>query len=324
MSYNWGIIGTGNIAQKMADALREVKGANLISVFSRTKENAKRFAKSYKLKTYENNIDQFLANKKLDVVYIATPHPNHKSETIKSLKAGKHVLCEKPMGINQKEVADMIDLAKSKKLLLMEAMWTHFFPAIIKARKIIKDGEIGEVRMLDARFSFLGSQNPLDRKLNKELGGGALLDVGIYPIFFAQMLFDDFPVEISGQAHIGKTGVDEISTYLLKYNDGRLAKLASGVSLHTPSNAFIFGTDGYIKIPQFWQPDKIVLHKNGKEKKFKFKRLGNGYTYEVMHFHELLEKGKTESDVISFSKSSDVIQIMDEIRRQIGLKYPKE
>ena len=324
MSYNWGIIGTGMIAHKMADALMDVKGAKLISVCSRTKKNAKKFAKEYKLKSFESDIDEFLANKKLDIVYVATPHPNHCDETIKALKAQKHVLCEKPMGMNYGEVTEMIAKAQKKKLLLMEAMWTHFFPSIIKAKELIKKGKIGEVRMIDARFSFLGSQNRLDRKLNKDLGGGALLDVGIYPIFFAQMFFDDFPVGISGQAFIGETGVDEVSAYLLKYEDGRLAKLASGVSLNTPSTAYIFGTEGFIEIPQFWQPDKIILHSNQGKKKYKFKRLGNGYTYEVQHFHKLLDDNKLESNVISYSKSSDVIQIMDEIRRQIGLKYSME
>lgn len=324
MSYNWGIIGTGMIAHKMADALAKVKGANLVSICSRSEKKAKHFAKEYNIEFPEYDIDKFLKNKKLDIVYIATPHPNHHNETIKSLEAGKHVLCEKPMGMNCKEVSGMIEVAKSKKLLLMEAMWTHFFPAVIKAKKLIKNGKLGEIRMLDARFSFLGSQDPMDRKLNKELGGGALLDVGIYPIFFSQMLFDEFPIEIKGQAFIGNTGVDEISTYLLKYANGRLAKLASGVSLHTPSTAHIFGTKASIEIPRFWQPDKLLLNKNRATKKYKFKRFGNGYTYEIMHFHELLDKGKTESDIISFSKTMDVIQIMDEIRRQIGLKYPME
>ena len=277
-TYKWGIIGTGNIAHQLADALSVINEAALVAVHSRKEETAVKFAKEYGLSEYHTNIDSFCSSNTFDIVYIATPHPNHYFETICCLNAGKHVLCEKPMALNYAQVSHMIDTSIANNCFLMEAMWTQFFPAILKINELIREEAIGEIKQIEASFCFCGDWNPQGRHLNRELAGGALLDVGIYPIYFAQMIMNEMPFGISSQAHIGETGVDEQSMYLLQYSNGALASLASAVRAQRPQFAYIYGTKGTITIPKFWQPDNFILQNEVGEKKFNFERFGNGYT----------------------------------------------
>lgn len=321
MKYNWGIIGTGNIANQMAIALNSVKEANLISVLSRSEQNARKFAKRYKLQDYASNIDSFLLNDKIDIVYIATPHPNHYSETLKCLEYNKHVLCEKPIAMNSVQSNEMYRKAIEKHVLLMEAMWTLCFPAIKKIKELIMDGEIGKIKYVEAKFCFKTRGNKNGRHLNKALGGGALLDVGVYPIYFAQTLLNDYPHEIHSLADIGKTGVDELSSYYLKYENGAIANLTSSVKTRAAQNALVCGTRGYIEVPMFWNPNRFTLYKKDEKKTFKFKRLGNGYSYEVLEVHNCLKKGQLESKLVPHNLSREVMLIMDELRKQWGLVY---
>ena len=324
MKHRWGIIATGNIAKKMAEAIAVLENAEVVAVCSRTIENANGFAKQFNIKKTYDDLNAFLQDDEIDHVYIATPHVMHQNEVVACLNLGKNVLCEKPMGINQAQVEVMSNSALAGGCFLMEAMWTQFFPAIRKMHQLIAHGEIGNVKQIKADFCFHLPISPEHRLLNPNLAGGALLDVGIYTLYFAQCIKNEAPVEIHGTAHLGKTGVDEQSSYLLKYADGCIAQLTSAVQTESPQTAHVIGETGRIEVPMFWNPDSINLHKEGKQHTFDFERLGNGYTYEVIEFQKCIEERKMESDVLPLEQSVEIARQMDAIRKQWGLRYPME
>ncbi len=323
-NYKWGIIGTGMIARKMAEAISLIDNAEVSAVLSRTNENAEKFAQQYTIQHTYTNLEEFASSPEFDIAYVATPHNKHKNETIACINAGKAVLCEKPMGVNLSEVEEMIKLAREKDVFLMEAFWTYYFPAMQKAKELVESGEIGKPIMIDAKFCFAGEYDPVDRKFNPELAGGALLDIGLYCITVPQMFFNDNPVEITGMAAKCETGVDESSSYILKYTGNRLATLTSSFKTACHNDAWIFGEKGMIRIPMFWQPDDVYLIKDGKEKKFTFERFGNGYTYEAIELMKYLDANKKESDIFNFQNSIDLIKIMDKLRTDWDMKYPFE
>ncbi len=193
----------------------------------------------------------------VDAIYVATPHPFHCENTLLCLNAGKHVLVEKPFAMNARQTREMIDLAHHKGLFLMEAMWTRFLPAMVQVRKWIADGEIGDVELVRAHFSFMTDFNAEGRLFAPELGGGALLDAGIYPISFAHMILGT-PVTVSSTASLGKTGTDDRSAYMFGYDGGKAALLSSGVQLAVPVEADVFGTKGYIKIHEPWLRPRVI------------------------------------------------------------------
>jgi predicted dehydrogenase len=321
---NWGIIGTGNIAGKMAEALTLLKNAKLKAVLSRTQDKADEFARRFKVEHAISNRREFADLDELDVVYIASPHTAHLDDTLLCLNSGKAVLCEKPMALNANQVKQMITVAKEKKLFLMEAMWSSFFPAIQKTCDLIADGKIGDIRHIEARFCFKGTGDASGRHLNPKLGGGALLDVGIYTIYFANLIMNEMPVETASLARIGETGVDEESSYLLKYRNGAIATLSSGLLTDTEHWGIIYGTKGYIKLDTFWQPDKCTLYRAGKKKTYKFKRFGNAYTYEALHVMQHLQSGSTESDILPLKNSFLTAEMMDKFRASWNFKCPIE
>jgi len=261
----------------------------------------------------------------VDVVYISTPNNLHKENTVMCLRAGKSVLCEKPFAINAKETEEMIDLARQRGPFLMEAMWTRFLPAIVKLREILAEKTIGEVRMLIADFGFRSELNPKSRIFDPSLGGGALLDVGIYTVSLASMVFGN-PSRITGMAHIGETGVDEQSAVILGYEKGELALLASAARTTTPHVAHLLGTEGRITVdPPFWRPQSLTFSIRGRPdevKQFPFE--GNGYSYEAAEVNRCLREHKPESDIMPLDETFSIMKTMDAIRAEWGLKYPGE
>jgi len=322
----WGIVGTGGIAHKFAQGLGVLKDAELAAVSSRTKESAEKFASEFNVPNRHIGSEALADDKDVDVVYIATPNPMHKDDTINCLMGGKAVLCEKPFAMNSKEVMQMITCAKEKNLFLMEAMWTYFFPGIKKVRQLVSDGAIGEVRLIQANFCLRSKWNPQGRVLNLQLGGGALLDVGIYDVALAQIIYGAEPERISSMAHIGKTGVDEQGSMIFGYENGAMAVLTCAVQTETAFEAAIYGTDGYIKLPHmFFQPDRIIV-KSGQEqeKEIKFERLGNGYSYEAAEVMRCLRDGEVECPAMPLETSIAFMKTMDRVRQQWGLVYPME
>jgi predicted dehydrogenase len=321
----WGILGTGRIARQFAEGLAVLPEAELLAVGSRAQKTADKFGREFEVPRRYATYSELAADPDIQVVYVSTPHPMHRENTLLCLNHGKAVLCEKPFAINAKEAEDMIACARGKNLFLMEAMWTHFFPAVQEAQRLVREGKIGDLRMLKADFCFRADWKPEERLLNPNLGGGGLLDVGVYTVAFAHLFFGREPASVHSLAHIGETGVDEQAAMILGYQDDAMAVLTCAVRTTTPHETMIFGTDGWIRIPHpFWQPDSIFLHKDDKDKELKFDRLGNGFSFEAAEVMNCLRKGRTESSIMPLDKTLGIMRTLDRIRAQSNLRYPME
>lgn len=320
----WGIIGAGGIANKFVESLKSIQDAELTAVASRDAGRAAGYAGKYGAKRYYGSYEELVKAPDMDIIYIATPHSAHFECVMMCLKAGKAVLCEKPFTINASQAKLLVDTAREKKLFLMEAMWTRYLPAVVKARELIASGAIGEIRMIKADFGFRTDLIPEARLFNPELGGGALLDVGIYPLSFASMLLGSKPLKVSGALDMGVTGVDEQCAFILTYEGGRLAVLTGAIRTNTPQDAWVLGTEGYIKISEFWHADSLDLNRNGKNEILKLPFQSNGYAHEAIEAMECLRNGKLESPVMPLEETVDLMKVLDAIRLQMGLKYPGE
>lgn len=315
----------GRIAEKFATGLQEVPGAALVAVGSRTRERASEFAARFKVDRSYGAYEALAGDPGVDVVYIATPHPAHHAAARLCLEAGKAVLCEKPFTLNAREAVDLVELARRRNVFLMEAMWTRFLPVMVRTREWLARKAIGEPRLVTADFGYRAVLDPESRIFNPVLGGGALLDVGIYPLAFASMVFGGAPLTISGLAHIGTTGVDEQSAMVLAYEGGAMAVLTCAVRTATAHEARIQGTDGSIQIPDFWHGFRATLAVDGKAPETVSLPLeGNGYNYEAVEVGRCLRAGLKESPVMPLSETVTLMRIMDELRRQWGLVYPQE
>ncbi|MEC9381026.1 MAG: Gfo/Idh/MocA family oxidoreductase, partial [Candidatus Latescibacterota bacterium] len=222
----WGILGTGNIAKQFARGLTSVEDARLVAVGSRAPETAAAFGDEFEVPHRHATYEALAADDEVDAIYVSTPHPFHKDNSILCLTSGKAVLCEKPFTVNAAEAAAVIDVARAENRFLMEAMWTRFVPAVVRLRQLLAEGAIGDVRMVQADFGFRAGVNPEGRLFNLDLGGGALLDVGIYSLSFAAMILGASPDQVVSAANLGSTGVDEQSAFLLRYEGGELAVLS--------------------------------------------------------------------------------------------------
>lgn len=309
----WGIVGTGYIADIFAEDMTFVKNGTVVAVCSRSEKNAADFAEKYEGITPYWDYAAFLEDETIDAVYVASPHPAHKEQAMKAIEAGKAVLCEKPITMNYEDTKTLVSFAKEKGVLLMEGMWTRFLPAVAEAKKLIDDGVIGSVRLLEASFGFnVGDNYPIDgRLLNPDLGGGARLDVGIYPISLAHYIFGKMPMVIQASEVKTSTGVDGISSYIFTYDDA-LAILHSAVIAETPQHAVISGEKGFIRIPKFWMADRYILSVNNEEKEFVFEREHKGYVYEIEAFDQALINGKKEVEQITPDESLEIMKIMDD------------
>lgn len=321
----WGILGPGRISRKFAAALLEAEGAKLIAVGSRSLERARQFASEFGAARAYGSYEELAGDDEIDAVYIGTPHSCHRDHTILCLRAGRHVLCEKPFAINAREASDMIAAARSSNRALMEAMWMRFMPSILKVRDLVEAGEIGDLRRISADFGFRAEFDPESRLFDPSLGGGALLDVGVYPVSLAYFLLGE-PATVEGTARFGETGVDEESTALLGYDGGVQALLTMALRLESPREAHILGTGGSIWIPEpWWKSERIVVrHKGREDETIDLPRLENGFIYQANEIMELIRAGKTESEIMPLDDSLAVMRIMDRIRKRWGLKYPME
>ncbi len=321
----WGILGSGKIAHKFVNDLKRLEDAEVFAVGSRTIEKATAFSQEFGIPKKYGSFEELLKDADVQIIYVATPHHAHKEDVMMCLRAGKAVLCEKPFTINADETEEIIKYARESKLFLMEAMWTRFLPAIVKLRELLKSGIIGDIRQVKADFGFRCEWNPENRLLNPELGGGALLDVGIYVISFAAMIFGVSPSKISTMPYIGSTGIDEQFSATLGFDEGKMAILTGAVRTKTPQDAWVIGTEGYIHIPDFWHAKSIILYLQGKPaESFDMPFESLGYQYEASEAMNCLREGKLESDIMSLNETLTIMKIMDNIRNQWELKYPFE
>ncbi|NJN82561.1 MAG: Gfo/Idh/MocA family oxidoreductase [Caldilineaceae bacterium] len=321
----WGILGTGSIARKFATGLGALADAELVAVGSRTAESASRFADEFAIPARHASYAALAADPTVDAIYIATPHTLHKENMLLCLNAGKAVLCEKPFTINASEAQEAINLARARGLFLMEAMWTRYLPLMVELRHRLADGQIGEIRMISADFGYRAAFNPERRTFDPALGGGALLDVGVYPISLASMLLGA-PSRIVSLAELGETGVDEQSAMILGYPGGELAVLHTAVRTQTPHDATIMGTAGSIRIhTPWWVPRSMTISVAGEQPELvEIPFEGNGYNYEAAELHTCLREGKHESAIMPLDETLQIMQTMDTIRGQWGMKYPME
>lgn len=321
----WGIMGPGGIARQFASDLLVTEGAELVAVGSRTLENAEKFAKEFGAARAYGSYEEFVNDPEVEIVYIGTLHPAHKENMLACIRAGKAVLCEKPFTINAKEAEEVARLAREHQVFVMEAMWTRFLPPIVKVREWLAEGRIGEVRMMSADFGFDVGWQPEGRLLNKALGGGTLLDAGIYPVSFASMIMGGQPKRVMSSAHIGETGVDEQFSALFEYEGGRTASVGGAVRLNTSNEAILYGTNGKIRIPNFLFGKSATLLVNGEEPvTFEDERSTKGYTYEAQEAMRCLLEGRTESTVMPLEETVAIMRTLDEMRAQWELSYPFE
>ena len=321
---NWGILGPGTIARQFATGLQAVSGAKLLAVGSRSQEKADAFADQFSAPKRHASYEALAADPDVHVVYIATPHPGHKDAALLCLEHGKAVLCEKPFTVNAREAEEVIHSARQKNLFLMEAMWSRFFPAMAHVRKLLADGVIGETRMLQADFGFRAGVNPESRLFSPALAGGGLLDVGVYPLSLASMIFGS-PTQVTGVAQLGETGVDEQAAMALLYAEGKIASLTTGIRINTPHEAHILGTDGSLKLhAPWWKPQTLTVNANGKSEDITIPYEGQGMNYEAQEVGDCLRAGQTESAVIPLDETLSILKTMDTLRAQWGLKYPME
>lgn len=318
---NWGIIGLGKIARKFAEDIKLVSNACLWGVASRDIEKAMDFAEKHQAEHYFGSYEALVNHPEIDIVYIATPHVFHFENTMLCLKANKAVLCEKAFGMNADEVSAMISEAQQRKLFLMEAMWTRFIPATERLLQILANREIGEIRKLKADFGFVGDPNPEGRLYNKALGGGSLLDIGIYPVYLSLLLLG-LPKAIEASATITPQNIDTSCSIGFHYPNGAISHLASSIVTQTPTEAFIEGSLGSIRVhARFHHSEKLtILKENQPPTEIELPYKGNGYVHEIEEVMSCLQKGKTESEKMSHDMSLQLIDTLDTIREKIGLQ----
>lgn len=326
----WGILSTGHIAHQFTEGLATQADAEIVAVGSRSAESAQAFASKFGIPHAHASYEALARDPQVDVIYIATPHNYHYANAMLCLNEGKPILVEKAFTLNAPQAAKLIALARQKNLFLMEAMWNRFLPSMIKLRELLKQGAVGEVRMVTADLGFRAEYNPEGRMLNPHLAGGAFLDVGCYVVSFASMLLGE-PNRVTGLSHLGDTGVDEQSAIVLGYPEGRLAVLTCSVRTATPRNGYVFGTEGWIHLPgTFAWTEKLELKPaGGKEKVFRAPikgsaGKGSGLAYEAREVMACLREGRVESLTMPLDESLTIMRTLDELRRQAGLRFPEE
>jgi predicted dehydrogenase len=322
----WGILGTGKAAHLFAAGLAAVEGAEIRAVASRSEERGAGFARVFSVPKHHSSYEALIDQKDIDVVYVATPHCDHLSNTLMCLNRGKHVLCEKPLALNARQAREMIDSARQKGLFLMEAMWMLTLPAMRKLGEIVGQGRIGEVNSVRTSYSFTAKPSVQQRLFSLECGGGALMDIGVYGIAFSQRILGQEPSEIAGLAHIGETGVDERSIVNLRYDSGALANILSSIRDDWKMEGVIEGSKGSIQVPgKISRMDEfMVTRSSGQVKHFRFEGLGNGYSFEALEVERCLREGLLESELVPLEESVAVLRTMDQIRAQWNLRFPGE
>jgi len=324
----WGILGTGSIAHKFAKGLAVLPDAALVAVGSRRQETADAFGDEFDVPNRHAGYEALAADPDVDVVYVATPHVFHCDNTVLCLDHGKHVLCEKPFAINAQETRRMITAARKNQRFLMDAVCTRFLPTMVKLREILASGRIGEVKLMQVDFGFRAGLNPEARLFNPALGGGALLDVGIYVVQLAAMVFGQPPAKIMSTMQLGDTGVDEQTAMLFTYDQGQMAQLACAIRTSTPQEASIFGSEGRIHLPSAWWNGKTLMvwdKSSGAEgETMSLPFVGNGYNCEAQAVMDCIRAGKLESDIMPLDDTIQLMETLDTVRAQGGLVYPME
>ena len=320
-TYNWAILGCGHIAEKFATELKGLPNANLYGAASRGLEKAQNFANKFEFEKSFGSYQDMVEDPNVDVVYIATPHNFHKEHTLLCLSHKKAVLCEKAFAINSNEVEQMIAASKENNTFLMEAFWVVFRPKYLKVKEIVASENLGKLKFVKSDFMFNGEYNPKNRMYNVDLGGGSLLDIGIYSIFTA-LMFLGAPDEIKTIPHFSSTGSEESISMLFGYKNGATAVLTSSFDSEYKNESELCFEQGIIKYDRF-SKDPIVLIKDDEIQKIPFENGPNmGYQFEAIHVMECLDKNLKESPVLPLSLSLELMNILDNVRKDAGIVFP--
>jgi predicted dehydrogenase len=320
----WGVIGPGAIATGFAEAMQLAEGGTITAVASRSAERADAFGDRFAIPTRYGDYDSLAADPDVDVVYVATPHSRHEADTIAFLQAGKHVLCEKPLALNARQAARMAEEARSRGLFLMEAIWSRFLPAYRALVDIIGAGRIGEPLLVEADFGFRRPVDSDHRHFAPALGGGALLDLGIYPVQLCTLVLG--PIErVVADGVVGETNVDEVVAALLHHRDGKLGVVKAALRVSMTCTARIAGTDGVIDLPAMMHcPNSLTVSSLAGVEQIDASYEGNGLRFEIDEVHRCLSESRTESPVVPLDESIALATTLDDIRAQIGVVYPGE
>ncbi len=325
VSIRWGIIAPGRIAHKFASDFSLIHNHSITSVASTNIERARAFADKYKLSSFYGDYREMLTKEKLDVVYIASPHSFHFEQAKMCLDLGISVLCEKPVTIHSGQLKQLLALAVEKGLFFMEALWTVFLPTYTQIFEKINNGDIGSIIGVKADFGFHMPFDQESRLFNPSLGGGSLLDIGIYPLLLATLCLG-YPNEIKALATLTELQVDDEMMAILKYNKRGLAQIQSTIRANTRTEAFIFGDNGSFWVPGRWIDSQIfyVLKSDGQEELVHSPWEGFGYQFQISAVEKCLVQGLSECPLVPHSLSIQLMNQMDEIRKQTGIVYPED
>ena len=327
----WGVVATGRIAHRVTRDLARLEGAELYAVSSRSEGSVRAFAEEHGFAaSYHDNPSgsgyrQLFEDPRVDVVYVATPHAQHFEVVRAALEAGKHVLCEKPFTINASEARELVQLAGERSLFLMEAVWTRFLPATRRALEIIRSGGIGTVRWVQADLGFPAAYDPTDRLWDPAAGGGALLDLAVYPLTWAVAALG-FPAGLTAQGHLNQDGVDVQNTLALEYPEGAAAQLTSSLQSAGPGTATISGTAGWIRTGSpLYNPRKLeICGQDGTIRVEEFHEEAEGFIHELRETARCIRAGLQESPLMPWAETVQMMGLLDQAREQLGLHYAND
>ena len=322
----WGVIGTGGIAAAFATDLDLLSDHEVVAVGSRSPATAAEFGDRFGVARRHPSYQELVEDPVVDVVYVSTPHPGHFPAASMAIAAGKAVLCEKPFTLNAAEAAGLVAAARARGVFLMEAMWTRFLPHVVRIRELLADGVLGEVRTVQADHGQWFRHDPKHRLLNPELGGGALLDLGVYPVSFASMVFGP-PERVTAVGAPASTGVDAQTSMLLEHSGGRHAVLTTTLEARSANRAVIVGTRARIEIDATWYAPTtfaIITSDGTVLERYDEPHTGGGLRHQAAEVARCLAEGLAESPLMPLDESVSVMATLDEVRRQIGLVYPSE
>ena len=319
----WGVVGTGGIASAFVEDLHFVEGAAAVAVGSRAQESADRFAAEHSLGRAHPTYEALVTDDEVDVVYVATPHPGHHDAAMLAIEAGKAVLVEKPFTMDATDAESLVTAARDRGVFLMEAMWARFVPWAVRLRELLAEGTLGEVREVIADHGQWFPEDASHRLFAPELGGGALLDLGVYPVSFASMVLGT-PSRVTAVSDPAFTGVDATTSMLMQYAGGAHAVLTATLTAAGPTTAAVIGTDARVQVDgPFYTPTGFTLtRRDGTSERFDQPVEGRGMWCEAAEVVRCLREGRLESDVMPLDETVAIMATMDEVRRQIGLTYP--
>jgi predicted dehydrogenase len=320
----WGVVGPGAIATGFADAMAQTDGGTIVAVASRSAERAAAFGDRFAIPSRYSDYEALAADPEVDVVYVATPQSRHEPDTLTMLEAGKHVLCEKPFALNAPQGARMVAAARARGLFLMEAIWSRYLPAYRSLVDVLAGDRIGEPLLVEADFGFRRPLEPDHRLFDLALGGGALLDLGIYPLQLCSLVLGS-PEHVAADGVVGVTGVDEVNAAVLRYSGERLGVIKSAIRVRMSCTARISGTDGWIDLPMLMHcPNSLTVTTSAGSELIDGSYEGNGLRFEIEEVHRCLSEGLVESPIMRLDETLDLAATLDSIRAQLGVVYPGE